>query len=187
MKLTSACFQVRLDSFFTKPKGRRSSSRSSTASRSKKGAASKNTAWPLPAPSPNDLAYAGFQWAPSSASPDNVKCVYCDCQLDGWEETDVPAHEHLTHSPSCGFAINACIRLRHGDPARVEEDPLSDKMKQAREATFRDYWPLDSAAGFPSVEQVTASLSSYCHLTNAWNRWLSQDGAMIRLQTLLTL
>lgn len=166
MKPNPAILQVRLDSFAPKSKTRRSSSRSSS-SRSKR-AAPKTNAWPLSAPSPFDLAFAGFQWAPSSASPDNVKCVFCDCQLDGWEETDVPAHEHLTHSPNCGYAINACIRLRTGDPSRVEEDPFCGKIQQAREATFGDYWPLDTAAGFPGVEQVRAGVSlATSLLTNA--------------------
>jgi hypothetical protein len=155
MKLIPACFQVRLDSFTAK-KTRRSSTRSSTSRTKKAPKPKKADAWPLTAPSPADLAFAGFLWAPSSASPDNVKCFVCDCQLDGWEESDNPAYEHLTHSPNCGFAINACIRLRNGDPARVEEDPLSEKMRSAREATFGNYWPLDTNAGFPSAEQVRA-------------------------------
>lgn len=67
----------------------------------------------------------------------------------------MPAFEHLTHSPDCGFAINVCIRLRSGDPERVEEDPLSDKMKKARFDTFGNNWPLNPAEGFPSVEQVS--------------------------------
>jgi hypothetical protein len=155
MKLIPACMQVRLDSFHAK-KTRRSSTRSSTSRTKKAPKSNKADAWPLIAPSPNDLAFAGFLWAPSTSSPDNVKCFVCDCQLDGWEESDVPAFEHLTHSPNCGYAINACIRLRIGDPARVEEDPLSDKMQSARQATFGNYWPLDPGAGFPSVEQVCA-------------------------------
>jgi hypothetical protein len=101
-----------------------------------------------------DLAYAGFIFKPTSASPDNVQCFHCQTQLDGWEETDVPAFEHLTHSPHCGFAINVCIRLRNGDPGRTEDDPLSGGMMDARRRTFADLWPLDVAAGFPSVEQV---------------------------------
>ncbi|KAF2706343.1 inhibitor of apoptosis repeat-containing protein [Pleomassaria siparia CBS 279.74] len=155
MKNNPIIYQVRLDSFKPKSKTRRSSSRNSS-SRPKK-TAPKSNAWPLAAPAPHDLAFAGFQWAPSSASPDNVKCVYCDCQLDGWEEDDIPAREHLTHSPNCGYAINICIRLRNGDPGRTEEDPVSEKMMNARQNTFGDNWPLDSAAGFPSVEQMVAA------------------------------
>lgn len=147
MKLLPSVFQARLESFSKKTKARRSSARS-------KKTISSSTAWPLSFLNPQDLAYAGFSWNPTSASPDNVQCFLCNCQLDGWEPADVPAYEHLTHSPDCGFAININIRLGEGDPNRVLEDPLSDKMKKARRDTFADLWPLDSDAGFPSVEQV---------------------------------
>lgn len=91
---------------------------------------------------------------PTSTSPDNVQCFQCKTQLDGWEETDVPAYEHLTHSPECGYAINVCIRLRSADPGKTEDDPMSEAMLAARRATFADVWPLDADAGFPSIEQV---------------------------------
>lgn len=154
MKLLSACFQARFDSFTVKSKSRRTSARSRKTNPT-------TAAWPLNSPVPYDLAYAGFVWKPTTASPDNVQCFACNCQLDGWEPADVPAFEHLTHSPNCGFAINVCIRLRIGDPNRVEEDPLSEKMKEARRTTFGNMWPLDAAAGFPSVEQVSRYLPNY--------------------------
>ena len=127
-----------------------------TSSRSKKPTpkASQKGGWPLSAPSPHDLAIAGFVFKPTSASPDNVQCFHCQTQLDGWEESVFPAFEHLTHSPHCAFAINICIRLRNGDPGRTEDDPLSGGMLDARRRTFANLWPLDVAAGYPSVEQV---------------------------------
>jgi hypothetical protein len=158
-------FQARLATFegAAGPKSRRISSRSKKA---------------VP------KAKAGFVWKPTSASPDNVQCFSCNCQLDGWEEADVPAYEHLTHSPSCGFAVVTAIRLRHGDPGRTEEDPISDRMIAARQDTFGDLWPLDTAAGFPSVQQLAAAgwfydpadgmidgvTCAYCHLSlDAWD------------------
>lgn len=69
----------------------------------------------------------------------------------------MPAYEHLTHSPNCGFAVVTCIRLRTGDPGRSEDDPTSDAMMQARRDTFEHGWPLDSNEGYPSIEQVCAS------------------------------
>jgi hypothetical protein len=155
-----------------------------TSSRSKKAAPKSKAAWPLAAPSAEDLAFAGFVWRPTSASPDNVQCWACNCQLDGWEEADVPTYEHLTHSPSCGFAVVTAIRLRFGDPGRTEEDPVSDQMIAARQETFGDIWPLDAAAGFPSVQQLAAAgwfydpaedtpdgvTCAYCHLAlDAWD------------------
>lgn len=174
-----AYYQARLATFQGAPtKSRRSSSRS------KKAAPKSKVAWPLSAPSAEDLASAGFVWKPTSSSPDNVQCWSCNCQLDGWEESDVPAYEHLTHSPTCGFAVCTAIRLRHGDPARTEDNPTSDAMVAARKDTFSDLWPLDTAAGFPSVDQLAAAgwfydptddtpdgvTCPYCHLSlDAWD------------------
>ncbi|KAF1952420.1 inhibitor of apoptosis repeat-containing protein [Byssothecium circinans] len=151
MDSSYASYQARLDTFAPpKSKSRR------TSSRSKKPApkATQKGGWPHTYPRPDDLAYAGFVFRPTSASFDNVQCFSCQTQLDGWEESDTPAFEHLTHSPNCGFAINVCIRLRHNDPGRVEDDPLNENMVEARRMTFADLWPLDEAAGFPSIEQM---------------------------------
>lgn len=180
MDASLASYQARLATFQgAAPKSRRSSSRS------KKAPSKAKTAWPLKSPSAEDLAFAGFVWKPTSASPDNVQCWACNCQLDGWEEADVPAYEHATHSPSCGFAIIATIRLRHGDPGRTEEDPVSEAMVAARKETFSNLWPLDPAAGFPSVDQLAAAgwfydptndmpdgaTCPYCHLSlDAWDK-----------------
>lgn len=180
MDASFASIQARLATFEGAPatKSRR------TSSRSKKAAPKSKNAWPLSSPSAQDLAYAGFVWKPTSASPDNVQCWACTCQLDGWEEADVPAFEHLTHSPNCGFAIVTNIRLRHGDPGRTEDDPTSDAMVKARADTFGDAWPLDVAAGYPSVGQLATAgwfydpadgtpdgvTCPYCHLSlDAWD------------------
>lgn len=155
MDAALASLQARLATFggaATTTKTRRTSSRSKKA-----GTKSKAAAWPLSSPSAQDLAFAGFVWRPTTASPDNVQCFSCECQLDGWEESDIPAYEHATHSPSCGFAVIACIRLRAGDPGRTEEDPTSDAMVAARRDTFGNMWPLDTSAGYPSVDQMVAA------------------------------
>jgi hypothetical protein len=152
MDAALASYQARLATFEAPAtKGRR------TSSRSKKAATKSKASWPLKSPSAQDLAYAGFVWKPTSASPDNVQCFACECQLDGWEESDVPAFEHATHSPSCGFATIACIRLRAGDPGRTEDDPTSEAMVAARQSTFENMWPLDAAAGYPSIDQMVAA------------------------------
>jgi hypothetical protein len=165
MKPSSACFQARLETFGSerKPKSKAKSRRPSRSKKTSTGSvvsnASDELVWPLSSPKPFDLAFAGFEFKPTSTSPDNVQCFSCNCQLDGWEPTDVPAFEHLTHSPTCGWAINTCIRLRLGDPDRVEEDPMCEKMIAARRATFADYWNFDTSNGFPTVDQVSTTLS----------------------------
>lgn len=153
MDASMATYQARLASFQGAPaaKTRR------TSSRSKKAAPKSKAAWPLSAPTAEELAYTGFVWKPTTISPDNVQCWACGCSLDGWEETDVPAFEHLTHSPHCGFAVVTAMKLRSGDPARTEEDPIGENMINAREKTFGDLWPLDTAAGYPGVQQLAAA------------------------------
>ncbi|KAI8935293.1 hypothetical protein NX059_007881 [Plenodomus lindquistii] len=153
MDASLASHQARLATFTvtTTSKARR------TSNRIQKAAPKSKSAWPHSSPSPQDLAFAGFVWKPTTTSPDNVQCFSCACQLDGWEEPDVPAFEHLTHSPSCGFAIVTCIRLRNGDPGRTEDDPSSDAMLNARRDTFRDNWPLEHEPGYPNADQMAAA------------------------------
>lgn len=130
MDAVYATYQARLDSF-APPK---SKTRRASSTRGKKSApkAAQKAAWPHHSPSPEDMAYAGFVFHPRSGIPDNAKCFSCQTELDGWEETDVPVFEHLTHSPNCGFAMNIYIRIKSGDPGRTEDDPLSEKMSTLR-------------------------------------------------------
>lgn len=136
--------------------------------------------WPHETPTPEELALAGFYYKPSATSIDNVQCFICQSQLDGWESGDNPAFEHLTHAPECGWAINACIRLRNGDPNRVEDDPLSEKMMEARRATFMNNWPHENRKGWkckiqkmveagwcydPSPEYDDGVTCCYCNLS----------------------
>ncbi|KAF3044279.1 hypothetical protein E8E12_003348 [Didymella heteroderae] len=176
MAASLASLQARIDTF-TAPasKARR------TSSKTKKAPSKSKNAWPLALPSAHDLAFAGFVWKPTTASPDNVQCFSCHCQLDGWEENDVPAYEHLTHSPNCGFAVVTCIRLRSGDPGRSEDDPASDAMMQARRDTFEHGWPLDANEGYPSLVEAgwyydptldtpDGATCAYCSLSlDAWD------------------
>ncbi|EKG15733.1 hypothetical protein MPH_07168 [Macrophomina phaseolina MS6] len=114
------------------------------ASSTKKKTAT-TVSWPHEAPSPEDLARAGFYYAPSANHPDNVICFMCDRKLDGWEPEDVPALEHLSHAPECAWAINVCLSLR--DPEE-NEDPMSEKMVAARTATFAGSWPHENKKGW---------------------------------------
>jgi hypothetical protein len=82
--------------------------------------------------------------------------------MDQWDPPDVPAFEHLKNRPDCGWAINACIRLRLGDPDRVEKDPMSEEMLEARRATYMDSWPHEDKKGWkPKVKKVCESQSRF--------------------------
>ncbi|KAI9762589.1 MAG: hypothetical protein M1840_001215 [Geoglossum simile] len=103
-------------------------------------------AWPHKAPSPDQLAQAGFYYRPSPENPDSVECFLCRKGLDGWEECDDPIEEHLKHSADCGWALNTYIEQNR--EARERSDPLHASMIAARRATFADRWPHDGKKGW---------------------------------------
>ncbi|KXS12688.1 BIR-domain-containing protein [Gonapodya prolifera JEL478] len=47
------------------------------------------------------MASAGFYFTPTSDSPDATTCAYCELELDGWEEGDVPREQHRKRRPEC--------------------------------------------------------------------------------------
>ena len=99
------------------------------------------------------MAKAGFFHFPTQDNPDNTTCFLCRKSLDGWEENDDPLVEHLKHSPDCGWAIVASIDARHSELS--QEYPLSERMIEARKATFGDRWPHEDKKGWKcKVKQV---------------------------------
>ncbi|KAK3751024.1 hypothetical protein RRG08_044602 [Elysia crispata] len=52
---------------------------------------------------PEKLAQAGFYFLPCEDSPDNVCCIFCTKELDGWEPDDDPLEEHKKHSKTCPY------------------------------------------------------------------------------------
>lgn len=75
-----------------------------------------------------------------------MTCFLCEKSLDGWEEGDDALTEHLKHSSGCGWAIVATVF--RGDEQFKNEDPMSERMKQARRDTFGDVWPHDGKKGW---------------------------------------
>lgn len=103
--------------------------------------------------------------------------------MDGWDPADNPALEHLNHVPHCGWAININIEQRNQDPNRMEEDPLSEKMMEARRATFKDAWPHDGKKGWKcKLEKVKAKKNSQSNVKLTLSRWWQQDGVSPRYQ-----
>ncbi|KAE8354964.1 hypothetical protein BDV28DRAFT_63406 [Aspergillus coremiiformis] len=103
--------------------------------------------WPHRRPSPAELAHAGFYYNPYETNPDNTTCFLCHRTLDGWEEEDNPITEHLKHAKDCGWAIMMDIQQHSSNPAEIE-DPTSDKIREARLATFGSSWPHDGKRGW---------------------------------------
>ena len=107
----------------------------------------KTVKWPRDAPSPADLAAAGFFWRPSASSHDNTQCFLCERDLDKWEKNDLPLAEHLKHSPGCGWAIVKSLDQSDFDPATME-DPTGPRLSDARRATFMGRWPHENKRGW---------------------------------------
>ncbi|KAJ5553650.1 hypothetical protein N7494_003028 [Penicillium frequentans] len=136
-------------------------------------------AWPHSKPSPAELAQAGFFYKPYESNPDNTTCFECGRALDGWEEEDNPITEHLKHSPDCGWAITMDIQQNSSNPSAIE-DPTSERITQARLATFGSAWPHDEKRGWvcqsekmveggwyfcPTEESNDLATCAYCKLS----------------------
>lgn len=93
------------------------------------------------------MAHAGFYYNPYETNPDNTTCFLCHRALDGWEEEDNPITEHLKHANDCGWAVMMDIQQHSSNPAEIE-DPTSDKIREARLATFGTSWPHDGKRGW---------------------------------------
>ena len=49
---------------------------------------------------PNSIpSHAGFIYSPRSIEDDRVRCMYCQCALDYWEEDDDPIQNIYEMSP----------------------------------------------------------------------------------------
>ncbi|GAO46835.1 hypothetical protein SAICODRAFT_24718 [Saitoella complicata NRRL Y-17804] len=147
----------------------------------------KKTGWPHSLPTTKSMASAGFFFHPTSAGSDEVQCFLCAKPLDGWDPTDDPLFEHLSHSRKCGWALNRIIRSLI-ETSRTHEclDPQSLEMLKARKETFGKWWPHEekrawvgtsgrmAEAGFyftPTGESEDMVTCAYCGLgLDGWER-----------------
>ncbi|KAJ6032028.1 hypothetical protein N7540_002760 [Penicillium herquei] len=116
--------------------------------------------WPHSNPSPEELARAGFFYKPYESNPDNTTCFECGRALDGWEEDDNPITEHLKHSPGCGWAITMDVYQNSSNHGSID-DPTSDRITQARLATFGSAWPHDGKRGWVCESEKMAEAGWY--------------------------
>lgn len=117
--------------------------------------------WPHDFLSPEALAAAGFYYAPLVEGDDNVKCFLCAKMLAGWEEGDVPIDEHLKHSGTCGWAVALALQMKTGYEELLQEDPMSERMLEARMDTFGELWPHDGKKGWVSKSKQMAAAGWY--------------------------
>ena len=116
------------------------------------------------------LAQAGFFFAPTSSCPDSVKCYLCQSSLDGWEETDDPIDEHLSHSGQCGWAIAVAIDRAIERGYDNLKDPSSEEMLDARKMTFAG-WPHENKRGWLcKTQKVSLNCQLKVGALLTWNR-----------------
>lgn len=132
------------------------------------------------------LAHAGFYYKPYETNPDNTTCFQCKRALDGWEEEDNPITEHLKHSPDCGWAIIMAIQQQSSNPATIE-DPTSERIAQARLATFGAAWPHDGKRGWVCQSgKVMQFIGVIEFMLIQRGRWLKVDGTFVRTKKAMT-
>ncbi|KAG8692660.1 hypothetical protein FRC08_009609, partial [Ceratobasidium sp. 394] len=156
--------------------------------------------WPHPpsfSATPETLARAGFFFTPESGrKSDRVTCFVCNKTLTGWDSEDDPFAEHISHSPSCSWALARCsIEALRVSPESTElifpneeSAPGNATIEAARLATFGKFWPHDSIrshsakskhmakAGFiytPTNDSDDLASCFYCNL--GLDGWESTD------------
>jgi hypothetical protein len=149
------------------------------AKRASSNKATKPISWPHKNLVPAELAQAGLYYEPHESNPDNTNCFLCHVSIDGWEEDDNPLVEHLKHSPRCGWAIVISIQQHASDATQIE-DPTSERIADARRATFGSSWPHDGKRGWlcqsekmvtsgwyfcPTEESEDLASCAYCKLS----------------------
>ncbi|KAI4216229.1 MAG: hypothetical protein LQ351_001239 [Letrouitia transgressa] len=119
-----------------------------TKKRTSSAKGSKSLKWPHQDPTPSELANAGFFYHPKPSAPDNTQCFLCRSNLDSWEEGDNAISEHLKLAPHCAWATIAAIEQDMEDGVLDQEDPMSEKLLNARKITFGAKWPHESKRGW---------------------------------------
>ena len=56
--------------------------------------------------------------------------------------------EHLKHAPYCGWAITVAIEQDIEGGSYSLEDPMSEKVLNARQMTFGSNWPHENKRGW---------------------------------------
>ncbi|KAG5918409.1 hypothetical protein E4U42_006870 [Claviceps africana] len=166
-----------MDQYFTYEARLSSFQKSSKKRGSTAGGRGRALSWPHKQIAPSSLAKAGFYFEPYAENPDNCACFLCGKGMDGWEAGDDPLHEHLKHSPTCGWAIHAAIEADIEEYSK--EDPSLPHMVEGRRATFADKWPHEARKGWkcktkqlveagwnytPTEESDDMATCAYCQL-----------------------
>ncbi|KAL6715192.1 hypothetical protein ACLMJK_007456 [Lecanora helva] len=134
-----------------------------TKKRASNARGAKTLKWPHESPPVPQLARAGLFYQPTSSCPDNTICYLCQSSIDGWEEGDDPVVEHLRLSPNCGWAITVAIEQDVENGSYSLEDPMCEKVLNARRMTFGSSWPHEDKRGWTcKVQKMIEAGWHYC-------------------------
>lgn len=89
------------------------------------------------------MANAGFIYAPTDDSDDNVQCPYCETALDGWEIQDNPVHEHQRRRPNCPF-----FATRASAPTKASAAKVAKQKRKATDIATDDAQPVKDQVSF---------------------------------------
>ena len=73
--------------------------------------------------------------------------------LDGWDPEDDPVREHLQFAPACPWAVQMGVERDVETGQQHADHPMSEKMLEARRATFGDEWPHEKKRGWSCKTQ----------------------------------
>ncbi|BFZ17875.1 hypothetical protein BsWGS_20914 [Bradybaena similaris] len=107
---------------------------------------------------PQKLASAGFYFSPSQESLDNVCCLFCQKELDGWEPDDDPLKEHKKHSAHCPFLSlkKPVEKLTIVEFVRLNMKVASLKAEKALEKTRKEFEDQSNTTREEIIEHINA-------------------------------
>ncbi|KAL8950268.1 MAG: hypothetical protein Q9222_003693 [Ikaeria aurantiellina] len=90
--------------------------------------------------------------------------------LDGWEEEDNAVGEHVNLSPDCGWAVIARIEQDVEAGNNEHEDPMDERLLDARKMTFGANWPHEHKKGWMCKTQKMIEAGCFFALANTENK-----------------
>lgn len=124
--------------------------------------------WPHVKPPADKMAAAGFYYDPTSEVKDRTTCFMCLKTLDGWEPSDDPLEEHLSHVPDCSWARARSKAWKKESRAELEtssNNPHSVDSLNARLDTFT-HWPHNRKKGWNATSFNMAKAGFYYNPDN---------------------
>jgi len=138
------------------------------------------TSWPHSRPSAEDMAAAGYSYAPSRSDGDLVVCSDCPSILADWKENDVPLEEHeancpfiLNHQQESSSKSSSLIQatdevtISSPTPTATSTSPASDRK--------RDAWLVNTSTHLPNLIAKAPLLPAPFEKEKYLQRWNQGD------------